>query len=70
MEKFKKIDALTLCKDILEGMSKEGAIKSAIIIKKLLQNNKWDSYIVEGTDPEINYIYSVLLAKDVIDYFI
>jgi len=70
MEKFKKIDALTLCKDILEGMSKEQTIKSAIIIKKLLQNNRWDSYVVEGTDLELNYIYSVLLAKDVIDYFI
>jgi len=39
MEKFKKIEALHLCKNILEGLPKDVTIHSAIQVKKLLQNN-------------------------------
>jgi hypothetical protein len=70
MEKFKKIEALHLCKNILEGLPKDVTIHSAIQVKKLLQNNRWDTFDLNNTDQEINYIYSIVLAREVIDYLI
>lgn len=70
MEKFKKIEALWLCKSIIEGLPKELSISTAITVKSLLQNNRWDKYNLQGSDIETNYIYSQILAREVIDYLI
>jgi len=70
MEKFKKIEALHLCKNILEGLPKDVAIRSAIQVKKLLQDSRWDKFDLNNADQEINYIYSIVLAREVIDYLI